>query len=405
VTTWPIAATVLAHAIAISSGAPTSAQRIPVPATDGSGMYSLASAADGRVYLSWVESVADGFALRISALAGARWTEPRTITTGQSWFVNWEDHPSISVLRDGSLLAHWLVTNDGKTGSYNYGVHLARSDDGGATWREVASIGTDRVLGYTGFVSIASGPSEFDIVYLTPPTPTGRPDAGDLRAGHAHTMTLAHARFGLDGRQRSSEVIDLDACTCCTTAAARTDEGVVVAYRDHEQGELRDISIVRDESGTWTAPESVHRDGWRFNGCPTNGPALAARGNHVAVAWFTAAGDVPRLKLAFSDDGGRRFAAPLTIDDGKPTGWPGIVALDDGSVVVSWLVGGGGGMGELRLRRVRASGAMSASMTIATAHASGIQTGVPQMVRSGDSLVIAWREGRVRTALVPIPPL
>ena len=31
-------------------------------------------------------------------------------------------------------------------------------------------------------------------------------------------------------------------------------------------------------NGEWTAPATVFSDGWHIPGCPTNGPAVAARG-------------------------------------------------------------------------------------------------------------------------------
>jgi hypothetical protein len=44
----------------------------------------------------------------------------------------------------------------------------------------------------------------------------------------------------------------------------------------------------------------VHSDNWKIDACPVNGPAIAATGRRVAVAWFTAANDTARVKLAFS---------------------------------------------------------------------------------------------------------
>ena len=67
-----------------------------------------------------------------------------------------------------------------------------------------------------------------------------------------------------------------------------TAEGPVVVYRDRSEAEkeIRDISIVRLKGKKWSAPRPVFQDGWRLNGCPVNGPAVAAAGRRVAVAWF-----------------------------------------------------------------------------------------------------------------------
>ena len=74
--------------------------------------------------------------------------------------------------------------------------------------------------------------------------------------------------------------MDADVCTCCTTSVVETAAGPIAAYRDH-QGGVRDISVVRYLDGRWTPPSTVHRDNWEIDGCPTNGPVLAARGSDV----------------------------------------------------------------------------------------------------------------------------
>ncbi len=154
--------------------------------------------------------------------------------------------------------------------------------------------------------------------------------------------------------------------------------------------------------GKWTAPRTVHNDGWMINACPTNGPALASNGSRIAMSWFTGAGGTPRVKVAFSSDAGDRFGAPTVIDEGRPVGWPATVLLEDGSAVVSWLESRGGGRGELLMRRVSPAGKAGAAVAIAEASA-GRSTGIPQMIRVRDSLLVAWRTDRVQTATVPVP--
>jgi hypothetical protein len=145
----------------------------------------------------------------------------------------------------------------------------------------------------------------------------------------------------------------------------------------------------------------VHRDGWVIAGCPTNGPAVAASGSLVAVSWFTAAGNQPQVKIAFSTDGGATFAAPIRVDAGNPVGWPDVL-IDDGRALVTWLERTGEGTGDLRLREVTQAGAAPAALTVASA-SSGRATGIPTMARAGDHLIVAWRQGQVRTARVPLP--
>lgn len=152
---------------------------------------------------------------------------------------------------------------------------------------------------------------------------------------------------------------------------------------------------------TLTAPVPVHRDGWKIGGCPTNGPAVAARGRDVAVAWFTAAGNEGRVKIAFSNDAGATFSTPHVVDDGTPVGWPDVLLLDDGRALVSWLEKIGDAVGDVRLRAVTRTGRQTAR-TVATT-SSGRATGIPMMARVGTDVVVAWRQGTVKTARVTVP--
>src|SRR5262245_18891800 len=115
-------------------------------------------------------------------------------------------------------------------------------------------------------------------------------------------------------------MLDMKVCECCQTSAAMTDDGPVVVYRDSSDQEIRDISVIRLTDGKWSQPRWVAQDGWQINGCPVNGPAIAASGRRVAVAWFTGAAGAQNVKLAFSGDLGESFGETITVDDGSPLG-------------------------------------------------------------------------------------
>jgi hypothetical protein len=226
---------------------------------------------------------------------------------------------------------------------------------------------------------------------------------GGGHAGHGGgDMTLRYTAFGRGAKLAPESLLDERVCECCQTSAALTSEGPVVVYRDRSPEEVRDISIVRLRAGKWSAPAPVHRDGWKIAGCPVNGPAVAARGESVAVAWFTGAGDVYSVKVAFSKDAGQSFGPPVRADDGQPMGRVGVVALEDGSAVVSWLEKAEAG-GEVRVRRVRQDGSRGPATTVAPM-AAARASGFPRMVRTGNSLVFAWVGGtQVLTAEMPLP--
>lgn len=363
------------------------------PAVPGAMAPSLTPTADGLL-LTWLEPASPRkHALRLSRYRDGRWSAPVTIAAGDDFFANWADFPAVAAAPDGSLTAHWLA----KTGSetYAYGIFLARSTDGGATWSPAGILHSDRLPTEHGFVSWIPEGQGLRAVWL---------DGREMLKEGPMTM-----RTGLAGKAETEEVLDARVCDCCQTDAALTADGPIVAFRDRSEQEVRDISVVRKTASGWSAPAPVHQDNWQIPGCPVNGPAIAAAGRRVAVAWFTAAEPAgPRVLLAFSEDGGKSFGKPVLIDGEKPPGRVDLQLDAKGDAIVSWLASMGEG-GAIRLRRVSPKGAAGMPMTVAATSAAR-SSGFPRTAISGDRLWLAWVENapgeggasRVRVGSVPL---
>ena len=352
------------------------------PAGPGAGEPFL-SVHDDRVYLSWLEPVDSAHALKFAVLDDTTWSEPRTIRTGRDFFVNWADFPSLRPLADGRLAAHWLQKTG--VGTYAYGVRVSQSADGGVTWSEATIPHRDSSDTEHGFVTLWEEANALNAVWLD-----GRKYNA---AGHSPTneMMVVTTTIGSDGTLGAETALDERVCDCCQTAVAVTSNGPVVTYRDRTADEIRDIYVVRRVGGKWTAPAAVHADGWKIAACPVNGPAIAADGNRVALAWFTAATDSGRVNVAFSDDAGASFSAPVRIDDGRPAGRVDVAMLPEGGALVSWIERTGGDTAAVRARRVSRDGQAAAAITIATSSAKRA-SGFPRMVMLGDDAVFAWTE-------------
>jgi hypothetical protein len=208
--------------------------------------------------------------------------------------------------------------------------------------------------------------------------------------GPAPNMTLRVATVTSGGGLRGEAELDGRTCDCCPTAMVMTDHGPLVAYRDRSPAEVRDISVMRRDGGRWTAPTSVHADGWKIAGCPVNGPALDARGSRVVVAWYTAPRDTGQVNVAFSNDAGSTFGPPIRVDEDEPVGRAGVTLLDDGSAVVVWLEGEES-PAHLRARRVRENGEPDDAVTVANIPAAR-SSGYPRVARIGDQLLFAWTD-------------
>jgi hypothetical protein len=199
-------------------------------------------------------------------------------------------------------------------------------------------------------------------------------------------MTLRTAHIGQS--PEPGEVLDDRVCECCSTAAAMTDDGPVVVFRDRSEQEIRDISIVRRQGDGWTSSARVAADDWRIEGCPVNGPAVAAVGRQVAVVWYTAGGSGPKVQVAFSEDAGATFGPPRVVDSGRPLGRVDLVFDPPGRAVVSWLEGADN-RAEIRLRRMSAEGGGGEPIAVASTSPSRA-SGFPRLARIDEQLYLAW---------------
>jgi len=398
-TSWGLllVATLLGAGLGCSADAPSSSENtLSSPAGPGSGQPRLYADAEGAVWLSWVAPIdGDRHALRYATLRDTGWTAPATVATGADWFVNWADLPSVRPLPDGRIAAHYLESN-GQRG-LAYAVRLAQST-GRGTWHPPVTPHDDGTPTEHGFVSMLPWPDDRLLaVWL---------DGREMREDGE--MTLRGAVLDSTGTVERRDRIDGRTCECCATSAVRIGGEALVAYRDRSADEVRNIRLVRFDGTDWTEPTLLHDDGWQIEGCPVNGPALAARGERVVAAWFTAADGVPRVRAAFSDDGGRHFADPVVVAEGSTQGRVDAVLRDDGSAVVSWL-GERDDRGAVRMRAVAVDSAMTPVTTIADLPSTARRVGFPKLVRKGHRLYAAWvgpdstGASGVQMARLPLP--
>ena len=180
----------------------------------------------------------------------------------------------------------------------------------------------------------------------------------------------------------------------------------MLAYRDRSLEERRDIVVRRMSGGNWQDAVLVGADNWIIEACPINGPAIAADGDSVAVAWFSATNNEPYVRLALSADAGKSFGEPIEIDADGSFGHVDIVLTDEGDAIVSWLRSDADRVA-ITLRRITVEGVVGEAQTVAHIDI-GRPADFPQMVKVGRQLVFAWSDfdgnGKVRTAVAEITP-
>lgn len=342
----------------------------------------------GGLLLTWLEqSQADagaaGHRFRVRKLGAAGWGPPSTIVEGTEIFANWADFPSVAEAADGALVAHW-ARKHGSGGSYAYDVALARSTDGGATWTQLGLAHDDNTATEHGFVSLLPDGAGVRAFWLD-----GRHSSGAHGEGHVGAMTLRTALIGADGKLSAGQQVDGRVCDCCQTSAAMTDGGPLIAFRDREKNEVRDIGVARRDGEKWTTTR-VNPDGWRIPGCPVNGPKIVAQGKRVAVAWYTYAASRPSVRVAFSSDSGATYSAPVEIDGpnagSAPVGRVDLL-LDGEDAIVVWLTGKREAT-QIAARRVRADGKLGEVTTLAQTSPER-QSGFPRIAKWNNALWLA----------------
>ena len=329
--------------------------------------------------MSWIQNKDSIASLKYSKFNGINWTAPTEIISGSDWFVNWADFPAIAD-NNGSILTNILKKS--AEGTYTYDIHLQLYSKQKNTWKNNILLNQDGIKSEHGFVSML--PYNNDSFFVT--WLDGRTLVGVSKENEQ--MTLRAAFIDAEGEISNDILLDDKTCECCNTAATMTANGPVVAYRDRSDTEIRDISIVRFVNGNWTAPKNVYQDHWEIPGCPVNGPAIDSFNDAVALAWFTAENDNPRIQVSFSENQGETFGLQYRVDNGNAIGRVDIVMIDQNNAVVSWMEPDGIDT-LIQILKVSSNGEKNMPITI-TKTRSERSSGFPQLEVVGDKLYVAW---------------
>ena len=358
------------------SGTAFNPEPLPNPAGPGAVMPHLTVTPDQRLLMSWLEPrQGDNPLLRYAIEHNGNWTEPQTVSSRDAIVDYQSARPAVVLLADGNLIACWeQYRREHKSSSRAIDSVYSVSRDGGKTWTDPNPVHRDQTECSHDFVSITSiSRDTAGLIWL---------DGRNMKKESRQMLMTATVKT--DGSLGEEKILDPDVCSCCPPSIVKTNRGLLVAYRDHEPGEIRDISLVDFTSGQWGAPRNLHRDSWHLEACPTNGSALSTDGQRVAVVWFTGANNTPAVKAAFSSDGGRSFTTPLILSQGKAVGRTALALLPDSSAAVAWIEGVDG-VPRLMVNRVTSRGESSSPAMLGKTG-----KGFPRIALAGGQLIVAW---------------
>lgn len=272
----------------------------------------------------------------------------------------------------------------------------AVSSDGGRTWRKGPNPADDGSTGDHGFHDVAAvGLGRFLAVWLD-----DRDGAQGLRSA-----------VSTDGGASWGKNVDVDArtCECCANRLLVRDGRTDVIYRDLDP---RDMAVATTTDGSsWKRLSTAGAFGWKFDGCPEVGGALAITGKDGrerlhALVWTGKDSEAGVWRLA-SDDRGRTWAKPARIGDASAkhldmasTGaclaavWDQYLAGDKRNVVLASSSCDGGR--SWSKPEVISAPPASASYPLAVATPGGVLAAWTQRAGSGP---VEWK-----TRFLPLPP-
>ncbi len=364
---------------------------LDTPAGEFSGQAHLAASPEGAAVLSWLEpTTGEGMGLMYATLAAdsQTWSAPRMLAEGEDWFINWADLPSVVPMTATTWAAHWLVFREDFEG---YDIFVAISHDSGASWGEPFVLNTDGTSAEHGFVTLYPHGDDIAAVWLD-----GRNMVVDGQfvyespTGDMLGTSLRYALFDADGERLMDTSVDDLVCDCCQPDVAFADDEPIVIYRDRTPDEVRDIVVRRMVDGVWQAQQALPADHWTIEACPINGPAIAADGDDVVAAWFSAVDEQPIVHFARSTDGGATFGGAIDVDTEGSFGYVDVELLDNGDGVVSWVRSSGDDLA-FATRRISRDGELH-PVEIVTMIDLSRPLDFPQMITAGNRLVFLWTD-------------
>jgi hypothetical protein len=345
--------------LALAAGVVTAGAQAPVSiGVRGRSNANVSLAASGRfVAAAWAASAQTGdsdIELAVSRDAGAAFSPAvRVNATPGSARVSGEQPPRVALVprpgKDPQIVVVW-------TGSGLAGTRLvsARSDDAGRTFSAESQVPGSDAAGNRGWESTAVEPSgRVDVLWLDHRAAAAssadmshhmdHAASAPMQADSVARAQLSKLYFGaLDG-SANGRAIAGGVCYCCKTALAATAGGLLAAWRHVYPGNIRDIAFAMSKDGgrTFSTPVRVSQDQWAIDGCPENGPALAADSKgRIHVVWPTfvpASSGSGELALfyAMSADG-KQFTPRQKIPTAGTPRHVQLAVQADGTLAIAW---------------------------------------------------------------------
>ena len=393
---WVLLSVLSVGAVAHADSRPTFS-RVELSERPTGGQPSVALERDRGFIVTWQSTTQNATSLNWIALNfDGQQTGRGVIARGSNWFVNWADIPALAVLDNGDWVAFWLERNDPSMPE-GYDIRVVRSTDRGATWSTPVSPHRDGTKTQHGFVSmIAAGSDRVLVSWLDGRLAAAANPNSSSHSAHDHEdapMTLRSAVLNRDNQISEELAIDEQSCSCCQTDMARWGDQSMIVYRDRTDEEIRDIAVAQRSSTRWGLPKRIHDDGWKIEGCPVNGPAIAVGNGRGMVFWPTFVDDQMTLRYVVAESPDALANGPRMNElqlPAAPSGRVDAVTWHDG-FLMTWI-SRAKDRPAVEVAVLDAQGRIELGAPIAEPALRGRSTGFPRVASDGKRGLVVWPE-------------
>ncbi len=245
--------------------------------------------------------------------------------------------PVLTASSERGLVMAYAVASP--AGGWNSDLFSRRSIDGGTTWASPIPVQDERRTASHSYADLVSAADGVPVLSWL-----------DDRTGHQGVQA---ARL-MEGEGGASRRVDDFTCECCRTSLLRTHTGELwLAYRDHGDGDVRNVSyaVSSDDGRTFVRRGAIADDHWVLRGCPDSGPRLTEDADGVVwAAWFNGAENAIEVAAAHRGAFGPPAVVARVAGDVTTVNHPEIGSLPDGRLVLFYEAGVGEGPTILMLR-------------------------------------------------------
>ncbi len=340
----------------------------------------------GNLYLSEVEFRDSSNYLGFSKIQGKNLSEKQSIVSGDDWFVNWADFPSVQVFPDDQhLFLHWLEKSG--EGVYDYDIRFKIYSIADKAISETYKLNDSEVKGEYGFVSSVPYKDGIQLVWLDGRNSKGHAETKEEHSHGGGVMQLRTRFLKSTGEMTASVLLDDKVCDCCQTTICADGEKLFVQYRDRSDDEYRDISLLIFDK-EWSQAIPFSNDHWKIAGCPVNGPSVDTKNNLLVSAWYTASNEYPQVNLAFYDTNLRKEIKRFTISEGKTLGRVDVKILNTQEALIVYM-DADEEFSDVKISRVHIDKGIVETQSIAR-NTNARDTGFPQIELIGNRLYYSF---------------